>query len=406
MSWCSPSNTPRFYDYTQIASLWSRLSACKLTRENSELVHNEISKIVLTLSQDTDRPLTVHGWKETVCASLYFLEKIRNIINIWSREGKISQELTVRIEKLLEKSAQELKWTSLKSTSRSIGTSHLGHIFWIEIPWDDCERIWNEEMERYRIYSRPWELHGITDMLIDWTELGKLTQIFAKFANNSEVPRVYLEWEESRHYLFWMHEWIWPSCAIPVNYTMGEYLRFNSPHNDLHLAHLQAINNWVLSYTDKMKERAYFEAVAVLSEKEFLDNFEKNLTLVEEIYDAFSLKRKQSVKLEKFKLWCIQMRGYELRLRTVRLLADFYILQKHMSFSDTVTKISSDFSLSEDDVAREVMKYIEFPGLGAVYTYGYRILEKNNKCAHAAIVKNGNVNITWSDFKNNQPIHE
>ncbi len=80
MSWCSPSNTPRFYDYTQIASLWSRLSACKLTRENSELVHNEISKIVLTLSQDTDRPLTVHGWKETVCASLYFLEKIRNII--------------------------------------------------------------------------------------------------------------------------------------------------------------------------------------------------------------------------------------------------------------------------------------------------------------------------------------
>lgn len=44
-----------------------------------------------------------------------------------------------------------------------------------------------------------------------------------------------------------------------------------------------------------MTERAYFEAVAVLSEKEFLEKFEQNNSLVTEIYEAFSTERKQCV---------------------------------------------------------------------------------------------------------------
>lgn len=397
MPWDSQT-TASFYDYTQIASLWSRLSVWELTRENSDLVQNEIYKITWALSANSGRPLIIYAWEETIRASLLFLEKIRHIIDAGLKFGRMGKVVMRDVEKLLQKTEYELKSSPPKCSS----IHQVGNVFWIEIPWNDLESIWNEEMDRYSAYWKPWELKGITDMVIDLSELDLLTQVFAKFANNPDIPSTYLESDQNKHYLFWIHDGIQSTCAIPIDYSMWEYLRFNSPHNDLHLAHLRGINDWVLSYTDKMTERAYFEAVAVLSEKEFLEKFEQNNSLVTEIYEAFSTERKQYVWLEKFRLWSIQMRGYELRLRAVRLLADFCILQRHMNFADTVAKISSKFSLSEGDVEGEVRKYIEFPGLGAVYTYGSRVLEKNIRRASEAIITNGKVNRTWSDFVNNQ----
>ena len=57
-------------------------------------------------------------------------------------------------------------------------------------------------------------------MVIDLSELDLLTQVFAKFANNPDIPSTYLESDQNKHYLFWIHDGIQSTCAIPIDYSM------------------------------------------------------------------------------------------------------------------------------------------------------------------------------------------
>lgn len=150
------------------------------------------------------------------------------------------------------------------------------------------------------------------------------------------------------------------------------------------------------SYLDYMDERSYYEAVGVHAEWLMWDALGRGSSLPFEIWEQLDAWRRQRISPDELAQWLTKMRGYEFRLRTVRLLADVLTMGEQLPFQRVVDACTRQTGVSPEDAEPEVRKYYHFTGLGGMYTLGYReLLDRGVASTHAALMANGMPLRTW-----------
>lgn len=216
--------------------------------------------------------------------------------------------------------------------------------------------------------------------------------------------KTYLTRNEDIHHLYWAPVSRGIDYATPEGYDRATQLSFDLPHNAAHLVHLDLMG-WgegAARYKDDMAARAYFEAVAVLSEYKMLSRVKDNPDFAREIADIFKIQETDSI--DRLAQWMVADRSYEFKLRAARFASDFFMIQGASS-SDIVSVLGEKFGMTTSDADKEMRKYAAWTGLGSVYSFGYReLLAKGVKSVKEAIVApSGKVMSSWDDFRDENP---
>jgi hypothetical protein len=204
---------------------------------------------------------------------------------------------------------------------------------------------------------------------------------------------------DDMYHVFWAPTSRGLDYATPYTYDRATQLSFDIPHNVAHLAHLSARGSkgGANRYNDRMDERAFFEAVAVLSEHIILQVCMREPERLREMLDIFGLPQNDDSLLG-LSQWIAADRAYEFKLRAARLHADTLALQG-MPFEEIVREVSLTVGISEKDARSETKKYLPWTGLGAVYTIGYNaLLEAGVASVPAAITGMHGAVSTWAQF--------
>jgi hypothetical protein len=105
---------------------------------------------------------------------------------------------------------------------------------------------------------------------VDATQTQEFIQacIQSLFGESIEAPlNIYTQDELDKYYLYWSTITNGLDYATSSQYELDTQLSFDIPHNAAHLLHLSlAGKNFIGQYIDRMQERTYTEAIAVLSE--------------------------------------------------------------------------------------------------------------------------------------------
>lgn len=213
----------------------------------------------------------------------------------------------------------------------------------------------------------------------------------------SQSTNIYLTNNPDDYHLYWTPTFTGLDYATPADYDRATQLSFDAPHNAAHLAHLDALGTEAGAerYQDSMPQRAYFEAVAVLSEHACVElalaDKEFGRTLAE-LYGLEAASWGSSMGE-----WVAKDRAYEFKLRAVRYAADI-LMMDGVDLNETVYGISDVFKVPRAEVEKEVRKYLPWTGLGATYTHGYRKLLDNGvrSVSDAIYLPSGQVKTSWS----------
>jgi len=214
------------------------------------------------------------------------------------------------------------------------------------------------------------------------------------------MTSIYTTGRAEMYHLFWTPTAEGLDYTTPGSYDRATQLSFDIPHNVAHLTHLDKMEQakGVFRYTDTMAERAFFESVAVLSERIITNLVIDEPKIAQGLAEILKIEE-QGMSPEELRDWIIQDRSYEFKLRTARLYADFLIING-ATFEEAAHEISDTLGLPFDQVSREAQKYLPWTGLGAVYTQGYRhLLESGVETITAAIHPSQDVVTTWNEFR-------
>ncbi len=142
------------------------------------------------------------------------------------------------------------------------------------------------------------------------------------------------------------------------------FLTFEIPHNVAHFIHLdQQQNSSSVSYTNSMKQRAFFESIAVYGERLLsgvidIDPFTKYLQNITNLEDKL------------ISSWYINARKQQNMLRSVRYFADLYTMSGYSHYQ-VKEQIQSMFAnIPKELIQKEVNIYYQWTGLGSVYISG------------------------------------
>jgi hypothetical protein len=212
------------------------------------------------------------------------------------------------------------------------------------------------------------------------------------------IVNSYLTSTHDNYHLFWSPTTTGLDYATPIHYDRATQLSFDLPHNVAHLIHLNKLmgeGEDTPVYDDSMPKRAYFEAVAVLSEFIMAKKVEEDPEIVQSLTDIFSFHGFEMTQ-DQLKEWLLQDRAFEFKLRCVRLYAD-YLMLDGCDFQETVEIIHKEMQIDRATVMAEVRKYMPWTGLGAVYTLGYRKLlnENTSSISKAVCGQDGKTQTAW-----------
>ena len=172
------------------------------------------------------------------------------------------------------------------------------------------------------------------------------------------------------------------------------------PHNVAHLIHLEKLplKKDINRYTDGLRERAYFEAVAVLSEYIIMQLATEYSDVFMDMTKIFGIELNEKSAIE-LTNWIYEDRRYEFKLRAARLLAD-KLHAEGANFIEIINEVSKRIGINKTEALAETKKYLPWIGLGAAYTFGYRKLLSNGiDDINQAITINQNVITNWTDFE-------
>lgn len=269
--------------------------------------------------------------------------------------------------------------------------------------WDKAKETVEAELERYgKMTQHP----AVPPQLAERVGLEE-TQKLVGFmwqqvlgVKDSLTANIYMTGLQSQYHLFWTPAAKNLDYTTPATYDRATQLSFDVPHNVAHLAHLTALdsNEGAHRYDDSMGQRAYFEAVAVLSERVITDALEKDPKIGEGLAELFRLDHK-TLSAEQLTEWMIQDRKFEFKLRAARLYADMLIIEG-ATFEDTIHEVAGKLGITPAQAEAETKKYLPWTGLGAVYTLGYRrMLETGTTSVPNAIrTAEGQPIRSWAEY--------
>lgn len=208
--------------------------------------------------------------------------------------------------------------------------------------------------------------------------------------------KIYLTDRPEDYHVYWAPTAKGLDYATPSDYKRATQLSFDVPHNSTHLVHLAALgeDSGAHRYDDNMPTRAYFEAVAVLSEYACAN--------VASLDESFGVGLAKIYGLDpnewgsRISRWIAKDRAYEFKLRAVRYAADAMMVQG-TSLGEAAYDLSNMFQIPKEHAKEEALKYLPWTGLGASYTHGYRKLIKHGvlRVKDAIHTPDGKIKTTW-----------
>lgn len=135
-------------------------------------------------------------------------------------------------------------------------------------------------------------------------------------------------------------------------------MSFEFPHNATHLLHLSNLPNDITSYSDSISQRSFFEGLAVLSEYTAFEKFQKT-DIIQDIHNIIKTNI-PDISISELQDFLIADRIFEFRLRTLRLLTD-YLVMNNYSYDSIIKESKSYFSQEPLLSEQEIQKYYSQP---------------------------------------------
>lgn len=392
------------YDLTTVASTLARHNVRSFNEKTSSQLDDVHEETVALLDAESAHKAPVpHTDPELLKAAAGFAEKTLQLLRIAESHDRIAPNVATKTRVAIQRFRVSLRLLENGTVKWLCDPEDIDKMFGIAISTREARTTMTEETSKL-VHALPSRTvpPGIQTPVGEG-EVKRLFQTVRKelFSVAAIDPALYMEEQPERHYLFWTPTAEGQECAVPDSYSLADHFRFHCPHNDAHLSHLHDLSSHgVSAYTDFMDERAFFEAIAVHSEWQILESMQQNGDgLVESLYDGLEPERRSYLSPKELRRWMIEMRSYECRLRAARLVADVLTIQDRLPFEEMVQRSMTVTGLSHEDAEAEARKYYFLPGLGAVYTLGYRkMLDHGISNSIAGFRNNGATIRTWHQF--------
>lgn len=385
------------YDFAPIASILGKYNT-KSFEDSKDELDNALDHALAEIEYK-DKPSIPHTSPGIINGMQSFL--YQTILSILDEvKGRIPALHRFRIKNIVDHYCKQL---SQLSTSPKVKwfceQSEIEAMFGVEMTEDKVKEIITSENQEWKKWSQP-QPHTALEELVTIEEIRNIfTVVREKLLQVTEFnPNLY-SGQTQGHHLFWSPIKGGQECVVPNDYSLADYLHFHCPHNDAHLAHLNAIpEKKITSYNDYMDERAFSEAVAVHAEWQMFEQG-KDDDFLYHLYSQLHSNRQKRISKNEFQDWMVNCRGYGFRLRLVRLLGDTLTFFGQHTFDTAVNESIKLTNIPREDVEAEIKKYYHFPGLGAVYTLGYRkLLQSGVIKTKDAFSKKDQTITTWHQF--------
>lgn len=386
------------YELAPIASVLGKYNAPIFSGHHDTL--NEVLEVALLNIESSEKPPVPHTSEQLVKTVHTFVS-----VDLMKLMGRVHQFVSPKLKKrFLEVALRYLfRLDSINASNQPewlCDSCEIEEMFGISLANSDVTDIIDFENRKWSEYKSPARCRALMNTVLN-EEIRNIADVVREHVIGviTKSPHLYKD-KGDRHYLFWNTCNDKQECVVPESYSLGSYLRFHTPHNDTHLAHLGAINelNPDYVYYDQMDERAYTEAVAVLSEFKMFQ-IATDDEFIYQLYEQLSTARKKQLSQNEFQDWLIACRGYEFRLRLARLLGDFLTITQSCDLDTTVNAVVKTIGLPYETAKAEVLKYFHFTGLGACYTLGYlMLLEMNGNDLKKSFCLDEAPISTWHNF--------
>lgn len=391
------------YDLTTLASTLARHNVREFDGKTAAQLSQAHEETLDLLDDESPHKAPVpHTDPELLEAAAGFAQKTLHLLQIAEDQNRIARGIAIKTRSTIERFMGSLRLLEGTSGVWLCEDAEIDTMFGMNISAERVKAIMADETQKLSGAEMPGAPPQGLRTSVTEGETQRLFKTVRKDLFRAGVidPQLYIEPMPEKHYLFWTPTADGQECAVPDNYSVADHFRFHCPHNDAHLAHLHDLSSHgVGAYTDFMDERAFLEAIAVLSEWQILEMLKTDNDLASSLHDALEPDRRTQISPESLRRWMIEMRTYECRLRAARLVADVLTIQERLPFEEMVERSMAITGLTREDAEAEARKYYFLPGLGAVYTLGYRkMLENGIDNPIAGFQNNGATIRTWHQF--------
>ena len=395
-----PKNQPaQIYDLNIGASSVGRNGSSQLTEEDKSQLQDLIQDFS-EMFQATrgEKPALVNTDETSLKQALIFSQRIRKQTE--NLQG-YAKEVIMSFQECLGQFEAQAKQENQNDNGLKLNREQIAQF--MDIPevldvYAINEILYNEA--HWTAQSHPELLPQLKNK-VNMTQTQELIHaceesLFGEFINTP--IHIYIQSKVDRYYLYWSSQVKGIDYATPSHYDIATQLSFDIPHNVAHLLHLSFADGCsAQQYIDRMRERKYTEAIAVLSEYQMYQQAIEKGSVMESFSEILS------IPVDSLSDWVKQDRSYEFRLRLARLLSDVNTLNGK-SFSENITDIQKQLGISQRDAISEAQKYYAWTGLGAAYTLGYNrlLLHGIQNARDAMTCSNGNLLLSWDEFFDSQ----
>jgi hypothetical protein len=392
------------YDLTTLGSTIARHNVREFDGQTAEQLAQAHEETLELLARESPHKAPVpHTDPELLKAATGFAQKTLQLLQIAEDQNRIGRGIAAKTRSTIEHFMGSLRLLEGTTGVWLCDDAEIDTMFGMQMSAESANAIMSDETQKLSGAEIPSASPQGLRTSVTEGETQRLFKAVRKdlFGAGMIDPQLYIESKPEKHYLFWTPTAERQECAVPDCYSVADHFRFHCPHNDAHLSHLHDLSSYgVGAYTDFMDERAFLEAIAVLSEWQILEALKADRSdLAASLHDALESDRRKQVSPESLRRWMIEMRTYECRLRAARLVADVLTIQERLPFEEMVERSMAITGLTREDAEAEARKYYFLPGLGAVYTLGYRkMLENGIDNPIAGFKNNGTTIRTWHQF--------
>lgn len=394
------------YTLNTLASVLGRYAVPDLSEESERQIGEMLDATIGELV-DGDTPFVPHTRTELLEEAAKFDEKLLMQLRDGPAQAFVTTSQYEVVKKILTQHKMRCASAIQGGASWQMLTTPKAIAIAYGLPelWDKPEDVISGEVGQWgKSTAHP----PVPDLLrekisIDETRL-LMSLMWRRVIGTVAEPEVhtYLTDDTRNYHVYWSPLSERLDYATPATYDRATQLSFDLPHNATHLVHLEAMPgvNGAARYDDSMALRAYFEAVTVFSEFKAIQVAEQDDDFRYELENILGVRPDDKAGID-IAGWVAQDRRYEFKLRGARYAADI-LMTSGVCFRDSIAEISSTFGIPVTDAEKETRKYLAWPGLGAVYTFGYRkLLDAGVETVIEAIRKPScSAYTSWPDFLN------
>jgi hypothetical protein len=354
---------------------------------------------------EEDTPPVPHTNPELLRQALIFNKRLIAMLEHASSSSLVNKELASQLHLIINKHSEYCNSMIVADGAFEIliNPASIAKRYGLPNLWKDVEAIISGEVNNWGKFTQHPSIPSTLARKVDTKTTKKLIQLMHsdlfRMSKTLDIE-IAIKDDVRLHHLFWLPTASGVYYATPSSYDIATQFSFDIPHNVAHLNHLLALERkGALRYDDDMPQRAYFEAVAVLSEFTIVDALRRDSDIGRKILEVLGINS-EIMSVEKFNAWMVQDRSFEFKLRAARLYADYLVIQGY-SFKEVAIRVSKKIGISIEHATNEIRKYLPWTGLGAVYTYGYRqlLISGIDNVKSAIYAQDGSTIQSWQQFR-------